>query len=168
MDWSETFFNAQEPDTKLYPNEGIVARQKADVEGDGAHTLEDTLAELDPKLDADAIEEIKERIRIRDNIWVDTRNTSDSVQMNKYSSENFFFEDFNKVRIGKYGVKFSSLYNYNGEDYSTVYSATMAGGGSGISLLNSNTSSAFASQVRDKIVEMAKKIYQDCVGSTTV
>ena len=163
MDWAETFFNSQEPDTKLFPNEGIVARQKADVEGDGAHTLEDTLAELDPKLDADVIEEIKERIRIRDNIWVDTRNTSDSVQMNKYSSENFFFEDFNKVRIGKYGVKFSSLYNYNGEDYSTVYSATMASGGSGISLLNSSTSSAFASQVRNKIVEMAKKIYQDCV-----
>ena len=163
MDWAETFFNSQEPDTKLFPNEGIVARQKADVEGDGAHTLEDTLAELDPKLDADVIEEIKERIKIRDNIWVDTRNTSDSVQMNKYSSENFFFEDFNKVRIGKYGIKFSSLYNYNGEDYSTVYSATMANGGSGISLLNSNTSSAFASQVRDKIVEMAKKIYQDCV-----
>ena len=44
MDWAETFFNSQEPDTKPYPNEGIIARQKAqDLEGDGPDTLEDTL-----------------------------------------------------------------------------------------------------------------------------
>ena len=165
MDWAETFFNSQEPDTKLFPNEGIVARQKANVEGDGSETIEDLIAELDPTMDADVIEELKERIKIRDNIWVDTRNTSDAVQTNKYSSENFFFEDFNKVRIGKYGIKFSSLYNYNGEDYNSVYTGTTVGGGGGgtATLLGgSGSSSAFASQVRDKIVEMAKKIFQDC------
>ena len=162
MDWAETFFNSQEPDTKLYPNEGIVAKSKVDLEGDGPHTLEDEIAELDPTIDADVIEELKEQIKIRDNIWVDTRNTSDAIQTNKYSSENYFFEDFNKVRIGKYGIKFSALYNYNGEDYNNVYSGA-GGGGSQISLLNgSNPGSAFASQVRDKIVEMAKKILQDC------
>ena len=165
MNWAETFFNSQEPDVKAYPNEGIVARQKADLEGDGPHTLEDEIAELDPKMDADMIEELKEQIRIRDNIWVDTRDTSDAVQMNKYSSENFFFEDFNKVRIGKYGIKFSSLYNYNGEDYNNIYSGTTISGGSGsTATLVSGTvsSSAFASQARDKIVEMAKQILQDC------
>jgi 3D (Asp-Asp-Asp) domain-containing protein len=88
--------------------------------------------------------------------------------MNKYSSENFFFEDFNKVRIGKYGIKFSALYNYNGEDYNNVYTGAgspVFGGtpGSGIIPLDgSNPGSPFASQVRDKIVEMAKKILADC------
>ena len=166
MDWQETFFNSQEPDTKLYPNEGIVARQKADVEGDGPNTIEDTIAELDPVRDAEVIEELKELIKIRDNIWVDTRDPADAVQVNKYSSENFFFEDFNKVRIGKYGIKFSSLYNYNGEDYNTIYNGAMAGAGGsagGITQLGSGGSgSVFASQVRDKIVEMAKQILQDC------
>ena len=162
MDWTETFFNSQEPDTKLYPNEGIVARSKVDLEGDGPHTLEDEIAELDPTTDADVIEELKEQIKIRDNIWVDTRNTSDAIQANKYSSENYFFEDFNKVRIGKYGIKFSTLYNYNGEDYNNVYSGTGTPGSQATLLNNSNPGSAFASQVRDKIVEMAKKILQDC------
>ena len=161
MDWAETFFNSQEPDTKPYPNEGIIARQKAqDLEGDGPDTLEDTLAELDPDMDKDLIEDIKEKIRIRDSIWVDTRNTADAVQINKYSSENFFFEDFNKVRIGKYGIKFNASYGYNGEDYNNVYSGPS---GSGIQLLNGQTAnSAFASQVRDKIVEMARQILKDC------
>ena len=164
MDWAETFFNAQEPDTKPYPNEGIVARQKAqNLEGDGPDTLEDIIAQLDPDMDKDLIEDLKEKIKIRDNIWVDTRNTADSVQMNKYSSENFFFEDFNKVRIGKYGIRFNSVYGYNGEDYGTVYSGpTGSSGGGIIQLGGSNPGSAFASQVRDKIVEMAKQILQDC------
>ena len=162
MDWAETFFNAQEPDTKPYPNEGIVARQKAkDLEGDGPDTLEDMIAELDPERDAAAIEELQERIKIRDGIWVDTREKADSVQVNKYTSENFFFEDFNKVRIGKYGIRFNSLYGYNGEDYNSVYSGPTGGGG--VQLLGgSNGSSVFASQARDKIVEMAKQILKDC------
>ena len=166
MNWAETFFNSQEPDTKLYPNEGIVARQKADLEGDGPNSLEDLLAELNPATDAAIIEEVKEKIKIRDNIWVDTREVADAVQVNKYSSENFFFEDFNKLRIGKYGIKFSSLYNYNGEDYNTVYSGTSINGyGAGASSMSGSTSgSAFASNVRNKIVEMAKQIYQDCVN----
>ena len=162
MDWAETYFNSQEPDTKLFPNEGIVARQKADVTGDGTATIEDTIAELDPILDADVIEELKERIKIRDNIWIDTRNKADSVQMNKYSSENFFFEDFNKLRIGKYGIKFSALYNYNGEDYGRIYTgdgSVITNPGSGII---DTGGSIFASQVRDKIVEMAKQILSDC------
>ena len=162
MDWAETFFNAQEPDTKPYPNEGIVARQKAkDLEGDGPDTLEDMIAELDPERDAAAIEELQERIKIRDGIWVDTREKADAIQVNKYTSENFFFEDFNKVRIGKYGIRFNSLYGYNGEDYNSVYSGPTGGGG--VQLLGgSNGSSVFASQARDKIVEMAKQILKDC------
>ena len=167
MDWAETFFNSQEPDTKLYPNEGIVARQKAE-KGDGESSLsslEDEIALLDPIMDADVIEDLKEQIKIRDNVWVDTREKADAVQVNKYTSENFFFEDFNKVRIGKYGIKFSSQYNYNGEDYNSVYSGS-GGGGSPAPGTDSNLNSAFASQAREKIVEMAKKIYQECVDGT--
>ena len=166
MNWAETFFNSQEPDTKLYPNEGIVARSKADVEGDGPDSLEDLLAELDPTMDATIIEEVKEKIKIRDNIWVDTREVADAVQVNKYSSENFFFEDFNKLRIGKYGIKFSSLYNYNGEDYNTVYGGPGTSGGTPGGVIQIGTpgsSTTFSSNVREKIVEMAKQIYQDCV-----
>ena len=162
MDWAETFLRSQEPDTKLYPNEGIVARQKAVVEGDGPYSLEDEIAELDPEMDKDVIEELKEKIKIRDNIWVDTRNTADAVQLNKYSSENFFFEDFNKVRIGKYGIKFSSSYNYNGEDYNNIYGGAGSGGAGFSTLSGTNSSSAFASQARNKIVEMAKQILSDC------
>ena len=164
MNWAETFFNSQEPDIKRYPNEGIIARQKAETE-DGESSLEDEIAELDPEADKDIIEELKEQIKIRDNIWVDTRDIADSVQVNKYSSENFFFEDFNKVRIGKYGIKFSSQYNYNGQDYNSVYSGSTGGGGGGGGTPG-NTPSAFANQVRDKIVEMAYKIYQECVDGT--
>ena len=156
MDWAESFFNSQEPDTKPYLNEGIVARQKVQ-QGDGA-SLEDTLAQLDPELDADEIEEIKERIKIRDNIWIDTREIADTVQVNKYTSENFLFEDFNKVRIGKYGIKFSSSYNYNGEDYTSIYSVSSINGGS--NLANGSTG-AFASDVRNKICDMAKQIVAD-------
>ena len=171
MDWTESFFNTQEPDTKPYLNEGIVARQKVQ-QGDGA-SLEDTLALLDPELDADEIEEIKERIKIRDNIWVDTREIADSVQINKYTSENFLFEDFNKVRIGKYGIKFSSSYNYNGEDYTSIYSVSSINGGSNI---GTGTTGAFASDVRNKICDMAKQIVADydagkakyCQGPRTV
>jgi murein DD-endopeptidase MepM/ murein hydrolase activator NlpD/beta-lactamase superfamily II metal-dependent hydrolase/3D (Asp-Asp-Asp) domain-containing protein len=171
MDWAESFFNSQEPDTKPYLNEGIVARQKVE-QGDGA-SLEDTLALLDPVMDADEIEEIKERIKIRDNIWVDTREIADAVQINKYTSENFFFEDFNKVRIGKYGIKFSSAYNYNGEDYTSIYSVSSITGGN--NLANGSTG-AFASDVRNKICDMAKQIVADydagkakyCQGPRTV
>ena len=157
MDWTETFFNSQEPDTKPYPNEGIIARRKAEVGGDSTETIEDTIAGLDPEFDAEIIKDLKEKIKMRDSVWVDTREISDSVQVNKYSSENFFFEDFNKVRIGKYGIKFNASYGYNGENYSGVYSGPSGGVGT-------NPNSPFASQARDKIIEMANKIYQDCVN----
>ena len=162
MDWNDTFFNSQEPDTKKYPNEGITTRYKAEL-GDGEGTLEDELALLDPEMDKEAIKDIKNLIKIRDNIWVDTRETADSIQSNKYTSENFFFEDFNKVRIGKYGINFSSIYGYNGEDYNAIYNYNTNGSSSSSSSLSSYSNSAFASQTRDKIVEMAKIIYQECV-----
>ena len=156
MDWTESFFNSQEPDTKLYPNEGIVARHKVQ-QGDGVSTIEDEIAQLDPEEDKDEIERLQEEIKIRDSIWVDTRNLADAVQINKYTSENFLFEDFNKVRVGKYGIKFSTSYNYNGEDYSSIYSVGSMSGGSNMS----NGGGGFASDVRNKIVEMAKQIVAD-------
>ena len=144
MDWDETYLRTQEPDTKLYPNEGLIARQKV-KQGDGS-SLEDAIKELDPVKDADAIKDLKEQIKIRDSIWVDTREVADSVQVNKYSSENFLFEGFNKARKGQYGVSFSGI--NASEEYNNY---------------NSSGSSGFATDARNKIVEMAKQIYQQYV-----
>ena len=137
MDWRETFFNHQEPDTKEYPAEGIIARyKKEEIELD----YEEQIKDLDPEKDKDVIEDLQNLIKIANNEWVDTREKADSVQINKYSSEKFYFDGFAEMKA------------YSG------------GSGSGSSDGSGGTgpSAGVASECRSKIVEMAKQIYADC------
>ena len=136
MDWNETFFNQQEADVKSYPAEGIIARYKKQ---DPDLDYETYLLSLDPELDKEVIEDVQKEMSLLGNQWVDTREEAETVQVNKYSSENFYFEGFGEF---KYAVGGSG-----GSNYSNV-GATGPG-------------SAIGAECRAKIVEMAKKIVGD-------
>ena len=139
MDWNPTFFNHQEPDTKVYPAENIIARYKGE---EFDMNFEEELKDLDPELDKDAIEDIQKLMELSNNNWVDTREEADTAQVNKYSSENFYFDGFAEMKA----VMSSS----GGSD------SGGSNGGSGPS------TGLGGSECRSKIVEMAKQIYADC------
>ena len=141
MDWNETFFNSQEPDIKQYPAEGIVARYRnsnSDLDYD------EYIKTLDPEKDRDTIEDAKRAKLVAKGEWVDTREQAETVQTNKYSSENFFFEGFAEMN----GVT----------EGSGPVPGDTPGGGSNPTPSNPSTG---GSALRDKIVEMAKKIVAD-------
>ena len=141
MNWNETFFNSQQPDTKPYPTEGIIMRFKKQT-GDLSYTQE--IAELDPVLDADAISDLQRAMKIANNEWTETREVAETLQVNKYSSEKFYFKGFAEIKT------FDS--SQIGQNYGP-------GGGSNP---GSGPGSTVASQARNKIVEMAKLWLQEC------
>lgn len=103
MNWNETFLNSQQPDTKQYPTEGIIMRFKKQ---EGDYSYNEELNELDPEKDLDAIEDIQKQLKIINGIWTDTREKADTMQVNKYSSENFYFDGFAEMKAsgsGSYG-----------------------------------------------------------------
>ena len=136
MDWRETFLNHQEPDIKPYPLEGIIKRYKKE-DGDGSY--EELIASLDPELDKDEIEDAQKALLLMNGEWINTMESSDTVKTNKYSSENFYFENFAEIK------------KFSGGIGSPGYTS---GGGSGSTL-------AGTADCRKKIVEMAEQIYQD-------
>ena len=142
MDWNETFLNAQEPDIKQYPAEGIVARYR---NSNSDMDYDEYIKSLDPEKDRDAIVDAERAKLVSRGEWVDTREEADSVQVNKYSSENFYFEGFAEMN----GVT---------EGSGAVPGDTPAGGGGGSNPSNPSTG---GSALRDKIVEMAKLIVAD-------
>ena len=104
MNWYEQDLDLQEPDVKLYPTEGIKAKYKRN---DGEDSGKIDLVELDkrkPKddktlvddTDSDYQEDLDKLDKLNQGEWVDTREKADSYEENKYSSEDFYFEDFNK------------------------------------------------------------------------
>lgn len=130
MDWRETYFNHQEPDVKTYPLEGIIARyKKADSDLD----YETYLAELDPELDKDVIEDVQKEMALVEGEWIDTREQAETIQVNKYSSEKFYFDGFAEMK--------------------TTVGAAGENGGSG--------STGFGAECRAKITEMATTIVAD-------
>ena len=142
MDWNETFLNAQEPDIKQYPAEGIVARYR---NSNSDMDYDEYIKSLDPDKDRDAIVDAERAKLVSRGEWVDTREEADSVQVNKYSSENFYFEGFAEMN----GVT---------EGSGAVPGDTPAGSGGGGTSSNPSTG---GSALRDKIVEMAKLIVAD-------
>ena len=108
MDWNDTFFNQQEADVKSYPAEGIIARYKKQ---DPDLDYETYLLSLDPELDKEVIEDVQKEMSLLGNQWVDTREEAETVQVNKYSSENFYFEGFGEF---KYAVGGGSNYSNAG------------------------------------------------------
>jgi cell wall-associated NlpC family hydrolase len=137
MNWAETFFNHQEPDTKRYPIEGIVKRYKKDT---GDLSYDEQIAELDPELDKDTIEDLNKEKILAVSQWADTREQAETVQSNKYSSENFYFKGFAEVR-----------YLTNGW---TTSGGTDLGFAAGLGDI----------QARKKICDMALQIVSDCKG----
>jgi 3D (Asp-Asp-Asp) domain-containing protein/predicted RNA-binding protein len=139
MDWNPTFFNHQEPDTKVYPAENIIARYKGE---EFDMDFEEELKALDPEKDKDAIEDIQKLMVLSNNNWVDTREQADTIQVNKYSSENFYFDGFAEMKA--------------------VMTTGSSGGSDGSSGGSSPGVGLGGSECRSKIVEMAKQIYADC------
>ena len=135
MNWNEAFLNAQQPDVKPYTNEGIIMRFKKQ---DGDLSFAEEIKELDPEKDKDAIEDLQKKTKLANSQWTDTREKADSVQINKYSSEKFYFEGFAKMKACSTGA---------------------LGGSSG---LTGSSLGLGASECRKKICEMAETIVQEC------
>ena len=137
MDWNDTFFNQQEADVKTYPAENIIARyKKAEPDVD----YETYLLELDPELDKDTIEDVQKEMSLLKGQWVDTREKAETAQVNKYSSENFYFKGFAEYKVANAVNGGSSPGSDNG------------GGTPG---------GAIGAECRAKIVEMAAQIVAD-------
>lgn len=107
MNWYEQDLDLQEPDVKLYPTEGIKAKYKRN---DGEEGGKIDPVELDKKkpdkehsliddTDSDYQEDLDKLDKLNQSEWVDTREKADTAEVNKYSSEDFYFEDFNKDTV---------------------------------------------------------------------
>lgn len=152
MDWTEESVDLQRPDIKAYPTEKIAAKyknQKGDPgEDDVASAEKSTQMGIDKKTyDIIASGE-----------WIDTREKDDSVQINKYSSLDFYFENFNLNRTGyEYdnGIKgnIGLTANSTGDNNGT-------GNGNGNSDIDDSVNGNGAA-IREKITEMAKTIVQE-------
>ena len=142
MNWEPTEVDTQGPDVKSYPVEGIVSKYFKDV--DDVDTGELDISKLDTKLDADVIEKYKEYNSINRGEWIDTRDEVDTTQTNNYTSEDFYFENFNANRTG-YAYD-NGLKGYIGLESS----------GSG-AISNGLT----GAECRNKIVEYTKKVCQE-------
>lgn len=132
MNWNESFLNSQRPDTKQYPTEGIIMRFKKQ---EGDYSYNEELKELDPEKDKDTIEDIQKQIKLVNGIWVDTREKSNTVQVNKYSSEKFYFDGFAEMKAS------------TGPSNSNNSNSGVVGSGS---------------ECRKKILEMAETIVKEC------
>ena len=138
MDWTEQNVDLQRPDIKVYPTEKIAAKyynQAGDEEEVAAPAEESTQIGTD--------DEVYESIASGE--WVDTREIDDSIQANKYTSLDFYFENFNINRTG---------YEYdNGLQGNIGLSYT---GGSIGTDVNGN-----GAEIRKKITEMALIIVEE-------
>ena len=139
MDWSEESVDLQRPDVKVYPTEKIAAKYKnqAGDPGDGGTASAEKSVQMGTdKTTYDVIASGE---------WVDTREKDDSVQTNKYTSLDFYFENFNLNRTG---------YEYDNGLKGNI--GLKYSGGSVNSAVNGN-----GSEIRNKIVEYAYKVVQD-------
>lgn len=96
MNWYEQDLDLQEPDVKIYPTEGIKAKYKnIDKENDVSETPQAPESLLDDT-DKDTQDDLSKLDKLNQGEWVDTREEADAFEENKYSSENYYFEGFNK------------------------------------------------------------------------
>lgn len=141
MNWEQTEVDTQAPDVKKYPAEGIKSKYFKGVEDIDTGDLD--TSNLDTKLDADIIEKYKKYNSINKGEWVDTREEANTSQSNKYTSEDFYFENFNANRTG-YAYD-NGLKGYIGLESS----------GGAIS------NGLVGAECRNKIVEYVKKVCQE-------
>ena len=141
MDWTEESVDLQQPDVKVYPTEKIAAKYKNQAGDPGEDTV--ASAEKSTQMGTDK----KTYNLLASGEWVDTRERDDSVQTNKYTSLDFYFENFNLNRTG---------YEYDNGLKGNV-GLKYSGGQIG------NTVNGNGAEIRRKITEMAQTIYQECV-----
>ena len=150
MDWTENSVDLQQPDVKAYPTEKIAAKYFNQAGDPG----EDEVASAEKSTKMGTDDEIYDLIASGE--WVDTRETDDSVQLNKYTSLDFYFERFNMNRTG---------YEYDNGLKGNI-GLTSTGGSYNSNNSNSgdisNSVNGTGSELRKKITEMAKTIYQEC------
>ena len=106
MNWEEQDLDIQEPDVKLYPIEGITAKYKRTDLGNAGESDEESKEDnsedknkdsLLDETDTEWVGDLEKIEKLNNGEWVDTREIADTIETNKYSSEHYFFEDFNKV-----------------------------------------------------------------------
>ena len=129
MNWYEEELELQEPDVKPYPLEGIKKRYKKTDLGNKGEDDNNNL--IEEKTDQDVIKDMTDIEKLNNGQWVDTREKADTVETNEYSSEDYYFEDFNKLGVAYEGS--------NG---------------------NGSVSGVFGAEARNKIVEKAKEIVE--------
>lgn len=99
MNWYEQDLDLQEPDVKPYPLDGIKARyKKTDLGNESAEAAEsgsNLVNVIDDDTDQDYIKDLTDIDKLNNGEWVDTREEADTTQSNDYSSENYYFENFN-------------------------------------------------------------------------
>ena len=139
MDWTEESVDLQQPDVKVYPTEKIAAKYKNQAGDPGEDTV--ASAEKSTQMGTDK----KTYNLLASGEWVDTRERDDSVQINKYTSLDFYFENFNLNRTG---------YEYDNGLKGNV-GLTYSGGQIG-NAVNGN-----GAEIRKKITEMAMTIVQE-------
>lgn len=95
MNWYEQDLDLQQPDIKPYPLEGIKARYKKTDLGNASD--EDTNSNvIDDNTDQDYLKDLTDIDKLNNGQWVDTREEADTTQSNEYSSEDYYFEEFNQ------------------------------------------------------------------------
>ena len=140
MDWTEKELDGQAPDVKQYPSEGLVKKYYKE-EGDAGEDVQEK-TKTDTALNKTKTDKESKNESITNGEWVDTREDPDTTQTNKYSSEDFYFEGFNKNRTG-----------YEYDNGLAGYIGLTTSGGSGMS-------GTMGAECRNKIVEKAKEIVQ--------
>lgn len=111
MNWYLQNEYAQEPDVKPYPIEGIKAKFKKTDLGDAGeedntdedsknNKKEDTQFDYLTDKDEEQIKDEEYYEKLNNGEWVDTREESDTKEIVKYSSEDYYFEEFNKATSG--------------------------------------------------------------------
>lgn len=149
MDWTEESVDLQRPDVKSYPTEKIAAKYYNQSGDPGEVSV--ASAEKSTQMGTD--DTIYETIASGE--WVDTREVDDSMQINTYTSLDFYFENFNLNRTG---------YEYDNGIKGNIGIATGNGGSGGYGSNSGDISDSIngdGAKIRSSITEMALTIVQE-------
>ena len=145
MDWTEENVDLQRPDVKVYPTEKIAAKYYNQA-GDKGEV--ESPAEESTQMGTET--EIYESLANGE--WVDTRERDDSIQQNKYTSLDFYFDNFNLNRTG---------YEYDNGLKGNIGLEGYLGGGGGGGTGPGDAVNGNGAEIRKKITEMALTIVQE-------
>ena len=164
MDWNRQAFDLQRPDVKDYPTEAISAKYYDQAGDPGEEVEEKTPAE---KL-ADLFTPKEVYDKLAEGEWVDTRKEDDNMEINRYTSLDYYFENFNQNRTGyEYdnglvgNVGLETTGGPGGSDWgmeSVTVSGYNNGGENGSSDEIKDSVNGTGSEIRNKIVEYAYKV----------